>query len=1007
MSLKELSEKLYPAFIAAFKELSLDSCRLFLSATNMNERALVRNATADTPEEAWSMALKALEKVLSNKADEVSILRADWVKLRESTTWADCLEQIKSKRRNWFLRGIALDKEYRLAFTQQELNANLILYQPDKENTRGAFQRDKANAYCRKRFNCPFPKLNAMDEVEIFDTDGVFIQDDMTAPLSITGKGITGTRRDIPADDMDVFLKAAIASTDFLVRQCGANGKFIYGLNPCDDTIIDGYNTHRHFGTLYSMAEAYEFYEDADKKQELGAAIERGLEYAIRDLLVYRKTSDGENAAYFSEGRVTTVGISGLALLALTKWSEVSGTQKYFPLMRALGIGLIILQKPDGTFSQALNIKDFSVRKEFIISFYDGEALFGMLRLYAVTKDAKILDFVEKATQHFMAVNYQEKHDHWIQYAMNELTIWRPQREYFEFGLANIAEYLVKISKSIAHAPTQLEMIMAAENMIRRMKSLPEVKEFLDSLDDSFFYMAINRRATRLLNGFFWPEVAMYFPNPKRLLGGFFARSDAFRTRIDDSQHTISGLLAYNKYLKEVKPNVKPAKIETTIAPLTAINSIELPLEPTISAIETPIEPAISAIETPVEPTISATEPIKSDQMNRMIISAGSVRITIEADKSEPIKILTEQPQPVIIETEKKNNIPLRVGVLRKAIGRLWNPDSPSFTMFYTAKNFNIELLAFTPKDIDFANKTVNATILEGTQRIRKTVPLPKIIDNPASLFNGEYGKMLKTLEKDYFFTRHAEHTSKQNIYNMLLKDGRYKDLLIDTHTVEGFAHFMTLLRKYGNDVILKPAGGNEGKGVARITSDGAQYVINLKTDKITLKTVDDLKKFYDENFSATRHVLQPYITSRTRFGNPFDIRIHTRRGAGGKFKVSPYPRIGNENGVVSNVGSGGYTMRFDLFLKAEFGDDWKTLYDRIMELGNNFPEYYQTFFKSELFDVGIDLGIQKRGDSYELKIFEVNTYLGGSFVRVEDAVTRLEYYYYVAEKLRESGINV
>ncbi len=652
MSLKELSEKLYPAFVAAFKNSSLDSCRLFLSATNMNERAIVRNATADTPEEAWKLALKSLEKALSKKADEISILRADWVRARESTTWSDCLEQIKDKRRNWFLRGIALDKNYNVAFMEQELNANLILSSSDKEATRGDFQPDKANVYCRKRFNRPFPKLAAMDEVELFDTEGLFIQNDMTAPLSITGKGITGTRRDISADDTKIFLQAAMNGTDFLVRQCNPDGKFVYGLNPIEDTIIDGYNTHRHFGTLYSMAEAYEIYDDGDKKLELGAAIERGLEYAIKDLLVYRKTADGKNAAYFSEKRVTTVGISGLSLLAFTKWSEVSGTKKYFPLMNELANGLIMLQKEDGTFPQSLNIKDFSVRKEFVVSFFDGEALFGMLRLYALTKDAQILDFVERATRHFISVNYQEKHDHWIQYAMNELTRWKPQAEYFKFGLANIAQYLVKISKSLAHAPTQLEMIMAAENMIERMKALPEMKDLLQNFDENLFYTAIQRRATRLLNGHYWPEIAMYFQNPKRLLGGFFARTDTFRTRIDDSQHTISGLLAYDRYLKRVNDDV-----EQTVEPIEnsdepTIEPVEISVEPTLEPIEISDEPKLEPVEISDEPTL---EP---DKMNRMIISAGNVRITIEADKSEPIKILTEEPQPIIIESEKKKMIP-------------------------------------------------------------------------------------------------------------------------------------------------------------------------------------------------------------------------------------------------------------------------------------------------------------------------------------------------------------
>ena len=93
--------------------------------------------------------------------------------------------------------------------------------------------------------------------------------------------------------------------------------------------------------------------------------------------------------------------------------------------------------------------------------------------------------------------------------------------------------------------------------------------------------------------------------------------------------------------------------------------------------------------------------------------------------------------------------------------------------------------------------------------------------------------------------------------------------------------------------------------------------------------------------------------------------------------------------------------MNFDTFLKVNFGDDWEKLYNKIMRFGKTFPEYYQSFFPMTIFDVGVDMGIQKRGDSYDFKIFEVNTYIDGPFFEIEDAITHFEYFRYIEQKLR------
>ena len=408
--------------------------------------------------------------------------------------------------------------------------------------------------------------------------------------------GLSRGRRKIQNLDAAAARSFVTAAASFLEKQVQQDGSFRYGYYPRFDRVIPGYNCMRHASTIWSLLCQYRI----TKKASVLSLAARSIDYLRSHALVYRDP----DTAYLSEPLKNEIklGGGGVLILAITEYLDLCSEEprpeilrsgeprpailrsgeprpevlcsgepltkapnaeilhakdvlpeqealrrRYTEIACALGNGILsLLNLETGEFSHVLNM-NFSLKERYRTVYYDGEAAYALCRLYRLTKEEKWLFYAEKAVDHFLTADYTRYRDHWVAYAMNEITRYIHRDDYDTFALRNARVNLDFLYKRETTYHTFLELLMVTfetyERILAENPGLPYLKEF----DLPYFLRTIRVRADRMLNGFFFPEYAMYMRCPDKILGSFMVRHDGFRVRIDDVQHNIGGFYLYYK----------------------------------------------------------------------------------------------------------------------------------------------------------------------------------------------------------------------------------------------------------------------------------------------------------------------------------------------------------------------------------------------------------------------------------------------------------------------------
>ena len=512
---------------------------MFFSISNAKEKAKIFVQTGNNIETVWDSLVNILRNYSLINDIDLKWIKVDIVCKIDKLDSAELRDRIRSKNTNFYRKGISFDPKFKVALLEAELNSNKIInYKADELNI------ERLSKYLRKYREIEL--VNIPDLIYEFSTISFFVDENYNF-YELYTDDLNFGRRKIGTPSKNDIYKIIERSSAYLANNIDQEGKFTYGYFPTFDKIIENYNILRHSGALWSLLISYKITNDP----KLLESIRNGIRYLIQDGLVFKD----HKTAYILERKANEIKLGGnaIAIILLISYMEDQKSDEYMNLVLCLGNGILeLLSMDSGKYYHVLEYPGFVRKAEQRTIYYDGEATLALCKLFGITKDQKWLLAAKTSLDYFIDNNYIKYVDHWVSYSVNEFTKHSPEDKYLEFGLKNVYENIEWIFSRPTTYHIYSELLMQGYEIFNRARrnehDIPTQLEF----DYEKLITAIKYRLSYSLNAFFYPEYAMYFKNPERIVDSFFIRQSSFRVRIDDIQHFLGGLCQYYFHYEDV-----------------------------------------------------------------------------------------------------------------------------------------------------------------------------------------------------------------------------------------------------------------------------------------------------------------------------------------------------------------------------------------------------------------------------------------------------------------------
>lgn len=520
-----------------FSPVGQEKLKVFISLSSGDKRAVTVRGLGRSLNTAFLNAKSKAEKAFAASGSKTKWIYMGFVTTEIEMDLRTFYAELQNTRKYYWRRGIAFDREYSIAFLEQEVNgAALIRYD---DNQPSPMLHDKNIALrLKEEANSETPVLFSsalLDSIIAFDCKSCFY-DAETGYCDLTSTMPGKNIRDLRRWDKSTLKELIDRTGTWLRNTVKSDGRFVYGYFPCFGREIETYNAIRHCLSVIALLEVYRQTGDEGYRE----SIRRAYGYFMTNCLV---DIDERRMAVVDRdnGDEIRLGGLGLAIVMIVAYADAFGIEDDIPAAARIANLIVELQsETTGHFTHVLSYPSMEVRDEFRVIYYPGEACYGLLKLYARLKDDRYLEVVQKAFDFFIRNRYERFYDQWLAYASDALTRYLPEDRHYEFGLRNAFVQLDFIMARETTWPSFLELLNATASMIRRLVAQGK-SALLADYDLDKFHEAAQIRVERQMEGIMHPELAMFYQNSDRVLYGIFSRHHFFRMRNDDAAHHLIG----------------------------------------------------------------------------------------------------------------------------------------------------------------------------------------------------------------------------------------------------------------------------------------------------------------------------------------------------------------------------------------------------------------------------------------------------------------------------------
>jgi hypothetical protein len=354
------------------------------------------------------------------------------------------------------------------------------------------------------------------------------------------------------------LLEGVRRGAEYLSNALDAQGRYTYLYHPVDERSDRGYGWLRHAGATYALLEAYD---------ELGTP--RYLEKAERALANASQHlhTDGQGKYLLDtdDEEQQKVGGAGLALVAFAKYASVTGRLESLETMRSLARLITDQQYEDGRFRANADLEPvdgLGAKRKREPVYYAGEAVLGLLRLYAIEPNPAYLDAARRGADYVARVRDasstedSQEHDHWISYAYNELYRVVPDPVYLEHAFKIARAIEKKQHRAVgAQAPDYVGAFYEGQSTpaSTRLEAYDADVALLRfaGKPDAWLLDPAREVAASTLGQQFDADNDYWLPNPAKAAGGVRESLFASDVRIDYVQHAMSGWLHLARTLRD------------------------------------------------------------------------------------------------------------------------------------------------------------------------------------------------------------------------------------------------------------------------------------------------------------------------------------------------------------------------------------------------------------------------------------------------------------------------